>query len=89
MGNRAGMCFTQVRYSYEVDGRQYLGAWLTPYLRNLQALNEFLVKELPVGKEVNVRYKPRKPGRSVMADGPVPKRDGALIELNLARDKQE
>jgi uncharacterized protein DUF3592 len=89
MDNRAGTCFTQVRYSYEVDGREYSGAWLTPYLRNLQALNDFLAKELPVGKDVNVRYKPRKPGRSVMTDGPVPERDDALIQLNLAGDKQE
>jgi hypothetical protein len=36
----------------------------------LEALNEWLKKELPVGKEVNVRYKPGKPGRSVMVDGP-------------------
>ena len=89
MDNRAGMCFTQVRYRYEVDGREYSGAWLTPYLRNLQALNDFLTKELPVGKDVNVRYKPRKPGRSVMTDGPVPEREDALIQLNLAGDKQE
>ncbi|HET6181938.1 MAG TPA: DUF3592 domain-containing protein [Candidatus Sulfotelmatobacter sp.] len=67
---RKGSCFTQARYSYTVDGGEYSGTWLTPVLRNLEALNEFLEKELPVGKEVSVRYKPGKPGRSVLADGP-------------------
>ena len=67
---RKGTCFTQVRYSYLVDDHEYSGAWLTPTLRTLEALNEWLEKELPVGKEVNVRYKPGKPGRSVMVDGP-------------------
>jgi hypothetical protein len=67
---RKGTCFTQVRYSYLVDDQEYSGAWLTPTLRTLEALNEWLEKELPVGKEVNVRYKPGKPGRSVMVDGP-------------------
>jgi len=65
-----GPCFTQVRYSYTVDEREYSGAWLTPSLRNLEALNAFLEKELPVGKEVSVRYKPGRVGRSVMADAP-------------------
>jgi hypothetical protein len=67
---RKDTCFTQVRYSYLVDDHEYSGAWLTPTLRTLEALNEWLEKELPVGKEVNVRYKPGKPGRSVMVDGP-------------------
>lgn len=65
-----GTCFTQVRYSYAVDDHDYTGAWLSPALRNVQALNEFLQQELPVGKEVHVRYKPGKPFRSVMVDGP-------------------
>ena len=65
-----GPCFTQVRYSYAVDDREYSGAWLTPTLRNLETLNEWLEKELPVGKQVSVRYKPGKPRRSVMVDGP-------------------
>lgn len=68
---RRGTCFTQVRYSYTIDDREYTGAWLSPALRNLEALNEFLQRELPVGKEVHVRYKPGKPGRSVMVNGPV------------------
>jgi Protein of unknown function (DUF3592) len=67
---RRGTCFTQVRYSYSVDEVEYSGSWLTPTLRNLEALNEWLEKELPVGKQVSVRYKPGKPGRSVMVDGP-------------------
>ena len=65
-----GTCFTQVRYSYSVDEVEYSGSWLTPTLRNLEALNEWLEKELPVGKQVNVRYKPGKPERSVMVDSP-------------------
>jgi hypothetical protein len=64
---RKGTCFTQVRYTYSVDDLEYSGAWLTPTLQNVEALNEWLEKELPVGKEVSVRYKP---GRSVMVDGP-------------------
>ncbi len=64
---RKGTCFTQVRYTYSVDDHEYSGAWLTPTLQNVEALNEWLEKELPVGKEVSVRYKP---GRSVMVDGP-------------------
>lgn len=67
---RKGTCFTQVRYCYSVDDHEYSGAWLTPTLRNVELLNEWLEKELPVGKEVSVRYKPGKPGRSVMVDGP-------------------
>ncbi|HET7206892.1 MAG TPA: DUF3592 domain-containing protein [Terriglobales bacterium] len=70
MNTRSGSCFTQVRYSYTVDDHDYSGAWLTPALRNLEALNQFLERELPVGKQVQVRYKPGKPGRSVLADGP-------------------
>src|SRR5689334_15524197 len=46
-----GSCFTQVRYSYSVDDREYSGAWLTPTLGNLGLLNEWLEKELPVGKQ--------------------------------------
>jgi hypothetical protein len=69
-GTRKGTCFTQVGYSYLVDDHEYLGARLTPTLRTLEALNEWLEKELPVGKEVIVHYKPGKPGRSVMVDGP-------------------
>ena len=65
-----GTCFTQVRYGYLVDEHMYSGVWLTPTLRNVTALNEWLESELPVGKEVSVRYKPGKPGRSVMVDGP-------------------
>jgi len=66
---REGTCFTQVRYSYSVDEHEYSGSWLTPTLRNLKALNGWLQNELPVGKQVTVRYKPGNPGRSVM-DGP-------------------
>src|SRR5690348_6010204 len=44
-----GTCFTQVRYTYAVDGHEYSGSWLTPALRNLEALNEWLEKELPAG----------------------------------------
>jgi hypothetical protein len=46
--------------------------WLTPILRNLAALNQFLATELPVGKSVDVRYKPGDPGRSVLAEPPAP-----------------
>jgi hypothetical protein len=67
---RTGTCFTQVRYKYSVGDHEYSGSWLTPTLRNLTALNEWLAKELPVGKEVSVRYKPGMPDRSVMVDGP-------------------
>jgi hypothetical protein len=67
---RKGMCFTLVRYGYSIDDREYSGSWLTPTLRNLEALNGWLEKELPIGKQVTVRYKPGKPGRSVMVNGP-------------------
>ena len=70
-----GTCFTQVRYSYSVNDRKYSGAWLTPTLRNAVALEEWLAKELRVGKEVSLRYNPRKPGRSVLADGLSSKRN--------------
>ncbi len=53
-----------------VDDHEYSGAWLTPTLETLGTLNEWLEKELPVGKDVSVRYKPGKPGRSLMVDGP-------------------
>ena len=48
---RKGPCFTQVRYSYLVDEHEYSGACLTPTLRNLESLNAWLGKELPVGKK--------------------------------------
>lgn len=67
---RKGPCFTQVRYRYLVDDHEYSGAWLTPTLQTLEALNEWLDKELPMGKDVSIRYKPAKPGRSLMVDGP-------------------
>jgi hypothetical protein len=80
---RKGACFTQVRYRYTVNDYEYLGAWLTPVLRNLEALNEFLAKELPVGKEVSVRYKPGNPGRSVLADGPELEPDPVVMKTDL------
>ena len=80
---RKGACFTQVRYSYSVDNHEYSGAWLTPTLRNLEALNEWLKKELPVGKEVSVRYKPGKPGRSVMVDGPELQAEPIVMETDF------
>src|SRR5438094_86547 len=46
----AGTCFTNIRYSYSVDDEYYSGAWLSPTLRNLTALNEFLAAQLPIGK---------------------------------------
>jgi hypothetical protein len=64
------VCFTTVRYSYSVDEHQYSGGWMTPFLRNLPALNEFLAAELPIGKIVDVRYSPGKTRRSVLADPP-------------------
>jgi len=67
---RKGMCFSLVRYSYSVDQCEYSGSWLTPTLRNVETLNEWLEKELPPGKQVSVRYKPGKPGRSIMVDAP-------------------
>ena len=80
---RKGTCFTQVRYSYSVDNHEYSGAWLTPALRNLEALNEWLKKELPLGKEVSVRYKPGKPGRSVMVDGPELQSEPVVMETDF------
>jgi hypothetical protein len=64
------VCYTTVKYSYLVEDRDYSGAWMTPFLRNLTALNEFLAAELPVGKAVDVRYNPNKPNRSVLDDPP-------------------
>lgn len=80
---RKGTCFTQVRYSYSVSDSEYSGAWLTPTLRNVVALEEWLAKELPVGKEVSVRYNPRKPARSVLADGPGLQPEPVVMETNL------
>jgi hypothetical protein len=80
---RKGSCFSQVRYSYTVDDHEYSGAWLTPVFRNLEALNEFLAKELPVGKEVSVRYKPGNHGRSVLADCPELEPDPVVIKTNF------
>ena len=78
-----GTCFTQVRYSYSVDNREYSGSWLTPTLRNLEALNDWLEKELPVGKQVSVRYRPGKPGRSVMVDGPELQPEPVVLKTNF------
>jgi hypothetical protein len=64
------VCYTTVKYSYSVDDHDYSGAWMTPFLRNLTALNEFLAAELPIGKTVDVRYNPRKANRSVLDDSP-------------------
>jgi hypothetical protein len=64
------VCFTTIRYSYSVDDHQYRGGWMTPFVRNLPALNEFLAAELPIGKIVDVRYNPGKTQRSVLADPP-------------------
>jgi Protein of unknown function (DUF3592) len=64
------VCYTTVKYSYSVDDRDYSGAWMTPFLRNLTALNEFLAAELPIGKTIDVRYNPRKANRSVLDDPP-------------------
>jgi hypothetical protein len=64
------VCYTTVRYSYSVDEHQYSGGWMTPFVRTLPALNEFLAAELPIGKIVDVRYKPGKTDRSVLADPP-------------------
>lgn len=80
---RKGTCFTQVRYSYSVNDREYSGAWLTPTLRNVVALEEWLAKELPVGKEVSVRYDPRKPARSVLADGPQLQPEPVVMETDF------
>ena len=70
MGGGRGVCFTSVRYSYSVSACDYAGAWLTPQLRNEAALKEFLEKELPVGKAVEVKYKPNAPHRSELANPP-------------------
>jgi hypothetical protein len=80
---RRGTCFTQIRYSYAVDDRDYIGAWLSPSLPNLEALNEFLQRELPVGKEVHVRYKPGKPGRSVLVEGPELQPEPVVMNTNF------
>jgi hypothetical protein len=65
------VCYTTVQYSYSVENSNYSGAWTTPFLRNLAALNEFLAAELPLGKIVDVRYNPNKPNRSVLDDPPL------------------
>jgi hypothetical protein len=65
-----GLWYTTVRYSYSVESSDYSGEWITPFLRNLTALDEFLAAELPIGKIVDVRYSPRKPNRSVLDDPP-------------------
>ena len=70
MNARRGVCFTSVRYSYSVGASDYRGGWLTPQLRNEAALTEFLEKEMPVGKSVEVRYKPEAPNRSELANPP-------------------
>lgn len=80
---RKGTCFTQVRYSYSVDEQEYSGAWLTPALRNLEVLNDWLEKELPMGKQVSVRYKPGQPGRSVMVDGPELQPEPVVMKTNF------
>jgi len=64
------VCYTTVRYSYSFDDHQYRGGWMTPFARNLPALNEFLAAELPIGKKVDLRYNQAKPNRSVLADPP-------------------
>lgn len=66
----SGVCFTSVRYSYSVGACDYRGSWLSPQLRNEAALKEFLEKELPVGKSVEVRYKPSAPKRSELGNPP-------------------
>ena len=81
--SRSGTCFTQVRYSYTVEDHEYSGTWLTPTLRNLEALNAFLEKELPVGKQVSVRYKQGRPGRSVMADAPEVQPEPVVMETDF------
>lgn len=83
MNAHAGSCFTQVRYSYSVENTEYSGTWLTPTLRNLEALNAFLEKELPLGKTVSVRYKPGKPGRSVMLDGPEVEPEAVVMKTDF------
>jgi Protein of unknown function (DUF3592) len=70
MNTGAGVCFASVRYSYSVGACDYRGSWLSPQLRSQAALNDFLEKELPVGKLVEVRYKPTAPGRSELANPP-------------------
>ena len=70
MNTHAGVCFTSVRYSYSVGACEYRGSWLSPQLRNDAALKEFLEQELPVGKSVEVRYKPSAPKRSELANPP-------------------
>jgi hypothetical protein len=64
------VCYTIVKYRYSVEDCDYSGAWITPFLRNLTALNDFLATELPVGKAVDVRFNPKKPNRSVLDDPP-------------------
>jgi hypothetical protein len=66
----SGVCFTSVRYRFSVGACDYRGSWLSPQLRNDAALKEFLEKELPVGKSVEVRYKPSAPKRSELANPP-------------------
>src|SRR6185312_4354096 len=78
-----GTCFAQVRYSYSVDDLEYSGSWLTPTLRNLEALNGWLEAELPVGKQVSIRYNPGTPERSVMVDGPELQPDPVVLKTNF------
>jgi hypothetical protein len=70
MKAKAGTCYGSVRYSYSVGADYYSGEWLTPIVRNRTALEEFLEKELPVGKSIVVRYKPGAPDRSQLEDAP-------------------
>ena len=67
-----GTCFTQVGDNHPVDDLEYSGSWLTPTLRNLEALNGWLKAELPVGKQVSIATTPE---RSVMVVGPEPQPD--------------
>jgi hypothetical protein len=79
----ASLSFTSVSFSYSVGGEWYSGEWLTPTLQNDTALEKFLAKEMPVGKAVSIRYMPKHPERSLLADAPEIERSDAIIQLGL------
>jgi hypothetical protein len=58
-----------VRYTYEVNGRQYSGDRLTVGVRISATFSAFAKRaaaRYPVGMEVDVHYNPESPGESVL-----------------------
>ena len=80
-GSRS-LSFSDIAYSYTVDGQRYSGQFLSPTLQNDAALTAFLHKRLPVGQTVNVRYDPHHPDRSIIAEQ-ISAREDEITSLNL------